>query len=168
MATDKPRITITLTAEQYALLDRLSTLQKAPKARIVSEMLGEVFPILEKVAEALELAQRASQTARANFVRAATEAEEELRPLAKLAKDQFDMFAQQLGTLVAGESEPGAAEAATGDVAELNIAGADSGALSPRPVITGATPVTKVPRSPRKSPRSIPGKPLSRKAERAI
>lgn len=168
MATDKPRITITLSEEQHALLSRLSALQKAPKARIVSEMLGEVFPILEKVAEALELAQRASQTARANFVRAATEAEEELRPLAKLAKDQFDMFSQQLGALVDDESKPGAAEAATDDVAERNITGADSDALSPQPVITGATLVPKVPRSPRKSARNSSGKPLSRKAERAI
>lgn len=148
MATDKPRITITLTVEQYALLTRLSALQKAPKARIVSEMLGEVFPVLEKVAEALEMAQRASAGARATFKRAAEQAEEDIRPLAEFARDQFDLFARQLGDLVNEGEQRGAEEPREGE-ADRGNEDADTerggAALSPRPVITGATVSTKAP-----------------------
>lgn len=100
MATEKPRITITLEPEQHAVLRRLAELQGGSMSRIVSEFLGEVTPILSQVADSLELAQRALSDARAKFVRAAEEAEEELRPLAEFTRNQFDLFSAQIGRLV--------------------------------------------------------------------
>ena len=72
MATEKPRITITLEPEQHAVLRRLAELQGGSMSRIVSEFLGEVTPILSQVADALELAQRASSDARASTRRCAS------------------------------------------------------------------------------------------------
>lgn len=144
MATEKPRITITLEPEQHAVLRRLAELQGGSMSRIVSEFLGEVTPILSQVADALELAQRASSDARAKFVRAAEEAEEELRPLAEFTRNQFDLFSAQIGRLVEEKGQTTAAtHAATGPrTARAGGAGGAEGG-SPRPVITGATEVQR-------------------------
>jgi hypothetical protein len=108
-------------------------------SRIISEMLEEVTPVLSKVAESLELAKRASEGAKANFKRAAQEAEEELRPLVAFAKDQIDLFAADLAKLVEGPTDDsGTAGAVTG-----------SAVGSPQPVITGATGSQRTPRKSR-------------------
>ena len=145
MATDKPRITITLEPEEHATLQRLAKLQGGSMSGILREFMGEVMPILAKVADSLELAKRASSDARAKFVRAAEEAEEELRPIAEFTRNQFDMFAKEIGRLVDAEQEhkPGGdADAAGARTARPDASGARSGA-GPRPVITGATEVQR-------------------------
>ena len=78
MATEKPRITITLEPDEYAVLHRLAKLQGSSMSRILREFMGEVTPILSKVADSLEVAQRASEGAKANLRRAAEAAEEEV------------------------------------------------------------------------------------------
>ena len=131
MATDKPRITITLTEEQYAVLQRLSTLQKVPKSRIVTDLVAEVTPVLEKVADALSVAMRAQENVKVNLRRVVEEAEQDFRPIVSQVLNQFDMFADHLQSLVhASEAEAGPASGAAAPGG-----GADS---SPQPVITGA------------------------------
>lgn len=129
MATDKPRITITLTNEQHEVLKRLSVLQKAPMSRIVCDLLEEVTPVLSNIADSLEIAVRAQAGVRANIKRAAEEAEEDLRPLVEYAKNQFDMFASELSRMVDGVAP---------DAGDGRGTAPATGA-SPRPVITGAT-----------------------------
>lgn len=144
MATEKPRITITLEPNEHAVLQRLAQLQGRSMSGILREFMGEVLPILEKVADALEIAQRASSDARAKFVKAAADAEEELRPLAEFTKNQFDMFAAEMGRLVDGkEQTPAATTDETGPrTARAGTTGGAKGG-SPRPVITGATKVQR-------------------------
>lgn len=115
MATDKPRITITLSPEQHFVLKRLATLQGGSMSRIVTDLLGEVTPVLSRVCDTLEVAKRAQEGVRLNLRRAAQEAEEDIRPLAEIARNQFDLFASELERLVQTAGE------------------------SPQPVITGAT-----------------------------
>lgn len=146
MATDKPRITITLEPDQHEVLRRLAGLQGGSMSRIVSELLAEITPVLERVCESLELAKRAQAGVRANLRRVAEEAEEDLRPLAEMARNQFDLFAGELQRLVeAGEGRQQEAPDA-GDRPSDRRRRADGGAdaegaeaQSPRPVITGAT-----------------------------
>lgn len=150
MATDKPRITITLEPDQHVVLRRLAGLQGGSMSRIVSELLAEVTPVLERVCESLELAKRAQAGVRANLRRVADEAEEDLRPLAEIARNQFDLFAAEVQRLVdAGEGsqreDPNAGGPA-GDRLGRAGAGPDAEgaeAQSPRPVITGATEVQR-------------------------
>lgn len=150
MATDKPRITITLEPDQHEVLRRLAGLQGGSMSRIVSELLAEVTPVLERVCESLELAKRAQAGVRANLRRVAEEAEEDLRPLAEMARSQFDRFAVELQRLVAaGEGRQQEAPDA-GDRPSDRRRRADGGsdaegaeAQSPRPVITGATGVRR-------------------------
>lgn len=131
MATDKPRITITLTEEQYSVLQRLSTLQKVPKARIVTDLVAEVTPVLEKVADALSVAMNAQENVKVNLRRVVEEAEQDFRPIVSQVLNQFDMFADHLQSLVH------ASEAETGPT--TGAAATDGGTgSSPRPVITGA------------------------------
>lgn len=115
MATEKPRITITLPREQYEVIKRLATLQGGSMSRIVADLLGEVTPVLSRVCDSLEIAKRAQEGVRLNLRKAAQEAEEDMKPLAEIARDQFDRFASELDRLVQAAGE------------------------SPRPVITGAT-----------------------------
>ncbi len=123
MATTKPRITITLEPDQHDVLRRLADLQRTSMSKIVTEFLGEVTPILANVANALEAVQRASSDARAKFVRTAEVAEEELRPLAEFARNQFDMFAAEIGRIEQEATPHTAAEEATGARRSGGIAG---------------------------------------------
>lgn len=131
MATDKPRLTITLTEEQYSVLQRLSALQQVPKARIITDLIAEVTPVLEKVADALSIAMKAQQNVKVNLRRVVEEAEEDFRPIVSQVLNQFDMFADQLQTLV----QASGAEAGPTTGAAATDGGTD---LSPQPVITGA------------------------------
>lgn len=92
MATKKPRITITLEPDQHDVLQRLSALQKSPMSRIVSELLAEVTPTLEKLTLTLEAASRAHKDIRATIRRSAEEAEAELQPMAAAVLAQLDIF----------------------------------------------------------------------------
>jgi len=136
MATDKPRITITLEQADHETLMRLAKLQGRPMSSILRELVGEVSPILARVADALEVAQRASSDLRANFVKAASDAEEELRPIVQAVRSQFDMFASEIQRAVDGAkagATSGDGPGAAGRAREV------APASSPRPVITGAT-----------------------------
>jgi hypothetical protein len=148
MATEKPRITITLEPAQHEVLKRLSALQGGSMSKIVSEFLGEITPILEKVADSLESAKRASADARARFVRAAEVAEEELRPLADFAKSQFDLFAEELQRL-GDQAQAGEGCDGVGAPAPRPAQHSPASEGSPQPVITGATESQRMPRKSR-------------------
>ena len=59
MATSKPRITISVTPEQYALLDRLSSLKGGAKSTIVTDVLEASVPALERAADLLQALEQA-------------------------------------------------------------------------------------------------------------
>jgi uncharacterized protein (UPF0147 family) len=137
MATVKPRITITLEPAQHATLERLSALQKQPMSRIVTDLLSEVTPMLDKVADALDAAVRSDASVRAQIRRSAEEAEADLKPLAEAAKNQMDMFISMMQGLEAGAGEVAQpAMGAAGDQA----AATSQPVPDPRPVITGVNP----------------------------
>jgi hypothetical protein len=129
MATDKPRITISLTQDQYDIIKRLSGLQGVPMARVVTDLVAEVAPVLEKVVEALSIAARAQENVKVNLRRVVDQAEEDFRPIVSQVLNQFDLFAGELEGLVREARSPTATGAAH--------ATGDGGDLDPRPVITG-------------------------------
>lgn len=92
MATTKPRITISVTPEQYALLDRLSSLKGGAKSTIVTDVLEAAMPALERTADllqALEQARRGDYLE--DFVANLNKAEATLAPLIAAALDQLEM-----------------------------------------------------------------------------
>lgn len=134
MATTKPRITITLEPNQYAVLERLSGLQKQSMSGIVTDLLSEVTPMLEKAADAMEAAMRSGAEVRAKLRRSAEEAADDLAPLAEAAKNQLDMFMAVLQGL---ETEAAAGGAAATASASGGASAQPAEAADPRPVITG-------------------------------
>lgn len=105
MATSKPRITITLEPDDHQSLQRLARAQGVPMARVLREFIHEVGPVLARLADTLEAAKKAEATAAVRFRRAAEDAEEELRPLADMIRNQFDLFADDLEKM-AQEDDP--------------------------------------------------------------
>jgi hypothetical protein len=126
MATVKPRITITLEAKQHAVLQRMAKLQGGSMSRIVSELLQEVTPMLDKLCDTLQIATTANDELKAKILRSCEEAENDLRPIADAVASQFDLFAAS----IAADVGTGAASATPSDAA---------GDANPRPVITGVT-----------------------------
>lgn len=92
MATDKPRITITLEPESYSALSRLSDLDGAPMARIVSSLVADATPGIVRLADSLLEARRVASDVRLSFRRGVVQAEEELSPALEAARSQLDMF----------------------------------------------------------------------------
>lgn len=69
MATAKPRITITLEPQEYAILKRLSGLNGVPMARTISELVSLVAPVLAQIADNLKTVQDSEENVRANLLR---------------------------------------------------------------------------------------------------
>lgn len=120
MATDKPRIQVTVKPSQYELLKRLAKLQKRSMASILGELLDEIEPVYERVAVVLQAAVRAQSSMNQGFVESAQRAEAELAPLVAQAMGQLDMLVERTegseGAGRAAESEanrgaPGASAA---------------------------------------------------------
>lgn len=63
MPTQNPRISVTLTPEIAALLDRLSVLVGNSKSSMVAELLAEAVPIFERMITVLEAAQTLKEQA---------------------------------------------------------------------------------------------------------
>lgn len=145
MATTKPRITITLEPDEYAILARLAALQGSPMARIVSELLSEVTPTLKGLCDTLEAAKRADARVKAQMRQSMEAAEADLMPVAKMVLDQADMFQEALIAALNTVADGTGAGAGTGGALRATPgAAADPG---PRSVITGATNPTPLPRT---------------------
>jgi len=139
MATEKPRITITLEPEHYAILQRMAKAQGGSMSRIVTDMVAELAPMLDRVAVSLEAAAKAQQGMKASIRRAAEQAEEDMRPLLETARSQFDFFASQMERLANTAQEVRPEPPKTPTVAGVADGGRPRGgkAQNPRPVITG-------------------------------
>lgn len=146
MATTKPRITITLEPDQYAVLARLAALQGSPMARIVSELMSEVVPTLEGLCNTLEAAKRADAKVKAQMRKSMEAAEADLMPLAQAVLNQMDMFQE---SLVAALGTAASLERGCEDGEARSDSPASRSGSGPHPVITGAT--TPNPRTSQKS-----------------
>lgn len=130
VATEKPRITLTLEPEWHDVLSRLASLQGRPMSKVIGELLHEIMPILTRLTSALEEVQRANVDAKLKFLEGADRAERELMPIVDAVRSQLDLF-------LAGVKEAGGDPAC--GVASASLAEPES----PRPVITGAMNSTK-------------------------
>ena len=151
MPSVKPRLALTLPEHRHDLLKRLAALQGVSMASVVTELLEECYPVLERVVVALEAAKSASESVKTGIRESCDKAIEELEPYRVAVADQFDLFMDGLTRQIQGEASPrdGAAASALG-------------AGSPRPasvnprVVTrgsGSTDTTPIPhvRNPRKA-----------------
>jgi vacuolar-type H+-ATPase subunit H len=92
MPSTNPRIAITLHPYRYELLKRLAAMQGVSMASLVTGIMDELYPMLERLCIVLEASQEAKETALQGFRDAADQAERDLAPIAAKAMAQFDLF----------------------------------------------------------------------------
>lgn len=92
MPTLKPRITITLSEHQHAVLSRMSALGKDSMSTIVVDMLDTMLPVLERVVVALQAAADAPIELRNGMVESFEKAEKEVSGYMAAAMGQLDLL----------------------------------------------------------------------------
>lgn len=132
----KPRITISLKPEDHEVLQRLAELQGGSMSRIVSELLEEVMPMLEKLCVTLEKVKNSSDSVKATLLRGAQQAEDDMYPILASAQATFDSFVEVV-------------DCGTAQAADLSTVGGAVSNDDPRPVITGVNSPKKGPKTPK-------------------
>ena len=64
MPTAKPRLNLTLPQHRYDLLKRLADIQGVSMSSVVTDVMEEVYPVLERVCVVLEAALLAKKTSK--------------------------------------------------------------------------------------------------------
>jgi hypothetical protein len=147
MATTKPRITISLTDRQYAVLHSMSKSTGKPMSSTVVELLDSAVPALERMAVAFQRLDAANEQQRLAAVNRLDAVQSKMDALVDRVVDQFDMFAGNLASSIdTVESSPGVVSTLR-QVAPLVRGGAATKpaktaviAKTPRVVIRGSTP----------------------------
>jgi len=149
MPSLKPRLALTLPEHRHDLLKRLAALQGVSMASVVTELLEECYPVLERVVVALEVAKTASESARAGLRESCDKAMAEIEPYRDASLESFDRYMGEI-TRQAGEPLPvsdgkrSAAETGNGSGAE---------GVNPRVVTRGSGIPTPPPPTPARNPR---------------
>lgn len=134
MATQKPRITVTLEPHTYYVLTKMAHLQGGSRSGIISDLLESVTPVFERTCYVLEMADRAT-TGVNNDIRASMErSEAKVQAMMDDAMGQLDIFAMDLTR---------ASKAGSGVVgADCAAGGAGDSGAEPLPPLsnTGVTP----------------------------
>lgn len=94
MATQKPRLTVTLEPHTYAVLTELAELQGRPKSKVITELLESVTPILERTCYVLKIAQRATSGVNDDIRESMERSEAKLKAMMDEAMGQLDIFAE--------------------------------------------------------------------------
>lgn len=92
MATNKPRITITLEPEHYAVLSEMAKVTRSSMSSILSEIAAEAMPVFARVVKLAKEAEAAKAGIGDRVRDLATEAELQMLPLARDALRTLDMF----------------------------------------------------------------------------
>ena len=96
MATQKPRITVTLEPHVYEVLTRMAQLQGGSRAGIISDLLVSVAPVFERTCYVLQMANSAT-TGLNDDIRASMErSEAKIQVMMDDAMGQLDIFAMDL------------------------------------------------------------------------
>lgn len=102
LPTAKPRITITLSDEQHALLAALSELQGVSMSSIVVDLLETTFPVLDRLVSVLRNAAGAPQAVLDEIKRSCQSAEDDVLGLQSGALRQLDLIVQASSVPVVG------------------------------------------------------------------
>jgi hypothetical protein len=92
MATQKPRITVTLTTRQHEVLRSISESSGQPMSAFLSEMLEVSMPTLERMAVTFHKLKQAQSIERERYLQTMDETQTVLEGIAQQAVGQFDLF----------------------------------------------------------------------------
>lgn len=105
MPSVKPRLALTLPEHRHDLLKRLAALQGVSMASVVTELLEECYPVLERVVVALEAAKLASESAKTGLRESCDKAIAEMEPYRDQFMDQFNLFMDGITRQAQGAEE---------------------------------------------------------------
>ena len=105
MPSAKPRLALTLPEHRHDLIKRLAGLQGVSMASVVTELLEECYPVLERVVVALEAAKSASESAKTGLRESCDRAIAEIEPYREQFVDQFDLFIDGITRQAQGAEE---------------------------------------------------------------
>ena len=108
MATTKPRITISLGEQDYAVLKRLYALNGVPMSRTVSEFVAMLTPVLGRMADNLEAVAKADEETRSRIAESLEKHFFSVNKIYGEAVKSFDCFSEELDSQVKGSSRGGA------------------------------------------------------------
>jgi len=103
MPSDKKRILVYLTDEQFALVDRAATSTGESRSATIADLIQSAAPMLERVADLADAIRAAPDDVRATFAGAAVRLEEEYGGLLQ----QADEFWESLHSAARGEGGEG-------------------------------------------------------------
>ena len=96
MPTIKPRVTVMLEPDDYAVLAKLSELQGVSKSSLLADLWVQACPVMIRVAKLLAEAKNAQQSVK-DGIRDATEAAIlEIEPMANQVMMNFDLFEESI------------------------------------------------------------------------
>lgn len=99
MATDKPRITVTLKHEDYLVLSELSKVNGQSMSAIVAELVSTVTPVMARVIAASRVFERSQDEAKERVRAMFDEAEERVLPAVKQLEDEFMSMLDNLNAM---------------------------------------------------------------------
>ena len=102
MATLKPRITISLDEQDYAILKRLNGLNGVPMSRTVSELVAMLTPVLGRMADNLEAVAKADAETRQKISESLETHFCSVSKVYDSAMDEFQKFSDGLDVEVEG------------------------------------------------------------------
>lgn len=112
MATNKPRITVTLEQDHYDILSEFARQQGCSMSSALAEIWAEAVPTIQRVVKLIAEAEQAKASVGDRIRDIATEAQEAMIPHAREAVAQFDIFEKQVTEAIAkakaGASSSGA------------------------------------------------------------
>ena len=107
MATTKPRITISLEEQDYAVLKRLYTLNGVPMSRTVSELVAMLTPVLGRMADNLEAVAKADEETRSRIAESLEKHFFSVNKIYREAVKSLDCFSEELDSQVKGSARGG-------------------------------------------------------------
>lgn len=101
MPTIKPRVTVMLEPDDYAVLAKLAELQGVSKSSLLADLWVQACPVMMRVAKLLSEAKSAQQSVK-DGIRDATEAAIlEVEPMANQIMMNFDLFEEAIREQIA-------------------------------------------------------------------
>lgn len=134
MATQKPRITVTLEPHVYEVLTKLAGLQGGSRSGIISDLMESVTPIFERTCYVLQLAETANTGMNKDIKASMERSDTKLQEMMADAMGQLDIFSMDL--IRASKDDSGGA---VGPCAAGGMGTAEGGPLPPHSN-TGVTP----------------------------
>lgn len=107
MATTKPRITISLEEQDYAVLKRLYALNGVPMSRTVSELVAMLTPVLGRMADNLEAVVKADEETRQKIAESLEKHFVGINVAYNSAMENFNEFSDGLKAEVQGIAQRG-------------------------------------------------------------